>query len=291
MAKALHPAAAAEPLRRTLTFREGPYETVIRPEEGGIRYTVSNGSSRFAAPVVWAFGQGAAGQTYVLRHEGKLYESRLSYYRAIDGLDLTIGAAAAKPRNVEEAAGRLMGNDDVRDCFGCHATGTFRPAVVWEQLTPGVQCERCHGPSAGHVAKREPMKKLTRLSTEEMSDFCGSCHRTWADIAANGPRGVANVRFQPYRLTNSKCYDVEDRRISCVACHDPHREVAREASAYDARCTACHAAGARSKARPCPVGKRECSNCHMPKYGLPNSHFAFTDHRIRVVRKGESYPD
>jgi hypothetical protein len=129
------------------------------------------------------------------------------------------------------------------------------------------------------------MKKLTQLSTEEMSDFCGSCHRTWADIAANGPRGLANVRFQPYRLTNSKCYDVEDRRISCVACHDPHRESSRGAAAYDDRCAACHASGT------CKVGTRECTSCHMPKYELPNSHFAFTDHRIRVARKGEAYPD
>ena len=33
--------------------------------------------------------------------------------------------------------------------------------------------------------------------------------------------GVANVRFQPYRLISSKCYDAEDSRIRCTACHDP----------------------------------------------------------------------
>jgi hypothetical protein len=291
MANALYPAAAAEPLRRNLSFREGEYQTAIRRDGDRITYSVAKGSESFKAPVVWAFGQGAAGQTYVLQHEGKLYESRLSYYRRIDGLDLTIGAQNARPRNITEAAGRLMNRDDVRECFGCHATGSFRPAVDWEQLRPGVQCERCHGPAAAHLERREPMKRLTRLTTEEMSDFCGSCHRTWADIAANGPRGVANVRFQPYRLTNSRCYDVEDRRISCVACHDPHSEPERGAAAYDDRCLACHSTARTSKARPCRVGKRECSSCHMPKYELGQSHFAFTDHHIRVVRKGEAYPD
>jgi hypothetical protein len=29
----------------------------------------------------------------------------------------------------------------------------------------------------------------------------------------------------------------------------------------------------------------------MPKIKLPGAHFAFTDHRIRVVRAGEPYPD
>ena len=55
------------------------------------------------------------------------------------------------------------------------------------------------------------MKKLSELSTEELSDFCGQCHRTWAQIAADGPHDINNVRFQPYRLANSKCYDPSDK--------------------------------------------------------------------------------
>jgi hypothetical protein len=29
----------------------------------------------------------------------------------------------------------------------------------------------------------------------------------------------------------------------------------------------------------------------MPKYELPGAHFKFTDHRIRIVKAGEPYPD
>jgi hypothetical protein len=63
--------------------------------------------------------------------------------------------------------------------------------------------------------------------------FCSECHSACAQIAANGPRGIQNIRFQPYRLATSKCYDAADKRISCTACHDPHRDVAATASAYD----------------------------------------------------------
>ncbi len=73
------------------------------------------------------------------------------------------------------------------------------------------------------VAARLP--HLAALSAEDMSELCGRCHRTWSQIALNGPRGVNNVRFQPYRLANSKCYDAADRRIRCTACHDPHAPV------------------------------------------------------------------
>ena len=46
-------------------------------------------------------------------------------------------------------------------------------------------------------------------------------------------RGPLNVRFQPYRITNSKCFDADDRRIACTACHDPHSELLKTPAAYD----------------------------------------------------------
>jgi formate-dependent nitrite reductase cytochrome c552 subunit len=33
-----------------------------------------------------------------------------------------------------------------------------------------------------------------------------------------------------------------------------------------------------------------CVTCHMPKLELPGAHHKFSDHRIRVVRPGKSYP-
>jgi LSD1 subclass zinc finger protein len=132
------------------------------------------------------------------------------------------------------------------------------------------------------------MRKLSAFTAEEMSDFCGACHRTWSQIATGGPRGILNVRFQPYRLALSKCYDAEDRRIRCTACHDPHRPLETNAGAYDVRCQACHASTAK---RVCKTGTRDCVSCHMPALELPGAHKKFTDHRIRIARAGEPYPD
>lgn len=138
------------------------------------------------------------------------------------------------------------------------------------------------------------MKKLGAFSTEELSDFCGQCHRTWAQIAAEGPHNINNVRFQPYRLANSKCYDPSDKRIGCTACHNVHKEAVSSESFYDSKCLACHASGGgagKAAAKACPVGSERCVSCHMPKLELPGSHYRFTDHRIRIVKAGERYPE
>jgi hypothetical protein len=190
-----------------------------------------------------------------------------------------------------------MSPKDAASCFGCHSWGAVNGSRMnIDAIVPGVQCESCHIGASAHAAaikagnvRAAAMPHLAKLGAEEMSEMCGRCHRTWADIAANGPMGVANVRFQPYRLANSKCYDATDPRISCIACHDPHEEAARTASAYDNRCAACHTQGGR--AHTCPTAKSACAECHMPKIEIPGSHHKFSDHQIRIVRANEKYPN
>src|ERR1051325_659394 len=63
-----------------MTFREGPYSYQIVREDKRSIYTVSNGVTTIAEPILYCFGQGRAGQTYVVRHDGALYECRESFY-------------------------------------------------------------------------------------------------------------------------------------------------------------------------------------------------------------------
>ena len=135
-----------------------------------------------------------------------------------------------------------------------------------------------------------PMKDLRTMTSEDTSNFCGQCHRTWDEIAGSGTLGIANIRFQPYRLTSSKCYDSDDRRIRCTACHDVHDELDSHDSDYDAKCQACHAGG-KVTARICKVAANNCVSCHMPKLPMPGSHHKFTDHEIRIVRANAPYPN
>lgn len=292
-----------------LRLKLGVYQYRIYREGGQDRYSVTDGTSTLDGVIEWAVGQGAAGQTYVLSRAGQLFESRVSFYNELRGLDATIGSPPGPPKNLEEAFGRVMPALSVAECFQCHAadrTAAGSPVapkgtLAWTRtLDPGVQCENCHKGGWKHAAARASgdmksarLPRLKEISTEELSDLCGACHRTWSHIQLNGPRGIANVRFQPYRIVFSKCYDALDRRIGCTACHDPHNRPETAVVNSDSVCKNCHG-GKASDGKPvalCKVGTERCASCHMPKYELPGSHFRFTDHFIRIARPNETYPD
>lgn len=284
-----------------MAVRLGEYSYGIARSGDQSVFSVTDGKETLQVPLAWAFGRRSGGQTYVFRLEDRWYESRVSYFSGLAGLDLTPGMENITPHNLLEAAGRLVEPVEMGQCFDCHATNVVKsPGPGLEAMTEGIQCGRCHVQSEAHSEAMRTrslgtaMRKLGALNAEEQSNFCGQCHRTWSQVAVGGPRGIENVRFQPYRLANSKCYDAGDRRIRCTACHDPHRELDTSPAAYDAKCAACHSLAARrngASTQLCRVGVRECVKCHMPKVDLPGAHRRFTDHWIRIARPNAPYPD
>jgi hypothetical protein len=128
-------------------------------------------------------------------------------------------------------------------------------------------------------------------------DFCGSCHRTWWDVNQMRHPGIKIVRFPAYGLEQSRCWGKGDARLTCINCHNPHKPLAKEASEYDQKCLSCHVQSAAMKPSAehpgpaCPVQTSKCTSCHMPKYELPDTHSAFTDHHIRVVRDPGKLPE
>lgn len=316
MGRALETAAESRVLRANprMTFRFGAYTFEIKREGDQSIYSVSDGARTVAEPILYSFGQGKAGQTYVFRRDGVFYESRVSYYRDINGLDFTIGYERKAPPTLEEALGRAISMDEARSCFSCHATAAvYGKTLQLERLMSGVSCEACHGPGRDHVnaMRAQPLadKKIFnpgRMSADELTqEFCGSCHRSAESVMTLAQHGgINNVRFQPYRIFTSRGHDPNDDRLSCTACHNPHEPLQERAADYDPKCFACHQSSASLKrprtaraeradgrtAKPCPVAKRDCTTCHMPKVEIPGSHFKFTDHRIRIARPGEAFP-
>jgi hypothetical protein len=313
MAMAMEPVAHSKVLvdNPTMTFRTGPYTYEVKRKDNESTYTVTDGKGTISLPILYAFGQGKAGQTYVLQHEGAYYESLVSYYNEVQGLDFTIGAPRTVPESLLKALGRRLSENEVGDCFSCHSTGgVIGGKLNLEKMTPGIRCEGCHGPGGAHAAatkEGEPGGKLiynpARLSGDQLSqDFCASCHRGNDELGILKTMDVNNVRFQPYRIFHSKCYS-DDKRISCTACHNPHEPLRQEAAHYDAKCLACHSpkdkAAEATRAHPaahdattvCKVSTKNCVSCHMPKVGPPEAHFKFTDHYIRIVKPDENYPD
>ena len=302
-----------------MTFRTGEYSYEIVNDSKQNSYRVTNGKETISEPILYAFGNAHVAQTYVYRRNGKLYEGRVSYYAAIDGLDWTIGDVLHPPPSLEEAAGRDISGDEARNCFSCHGTAAVvSTKLQLDRLIPGVTCEACHGPGGSHASimlftpgASVDIFNPKKLDAESLSqEFCGACHRG-VDTVAMMPDlgGVNNIRFQPYRLFNSRGHDSKDARLACTACHDPHVDLKHGDNSYDSNCTNCHATRSAGRAsleksvatdgkraavspagKPCPVASERCVSCHMPKVELPGAHFKFTDHRIRIAREGEAYP-
>ncbi len=283
--------------RRGLTFSTGGYAYQIASDDHQSTYRVSRGDESSSATLTWGFGAGTVGESFLFERAGGFHEARVSYFASIDALGFTPGRAITEPRGIEEATARRVDETELRRCFGCHTTaptagGRFDPSSA----IPGITCEACHGPGRRHVEAMKvsqheggdgPLLNPARLTPAESVDFCGACHSTFWDITLTGGKGVAAMRAQPYRLQLSRCWKARDARLTCSACHNPHRPLVTEAGAYDVQCLSCHltkdaAPSADRNVGACPVGSEKCVTCHMPKYDVPEMHHAFTDHRIQV---------
>jgi predicted CXXCH cytochrome family protein len=99
-----------------------------------------------------------------------------------------------------------------------------------------------------------------------------------------------------FSMTLSKCYRSSGGRLSCITCHDPHVEPAKQevSAQFRAKCLECH--NEKSCALPVTVRQRktppdDCAGCHMPKREVQTiAHAVLTNHRI-VAQAEEPYPD
>ena len=282
MARALHNPADSDVLRShaRMTLQKGQYLYEIVRQGQQILYRVTDGQQTISEPVSYSFGNARVAETYVLRHDGKLYEGRVSYYTAIDGLDWTIGDALSPPPSLEEAMGRDISGDEARNCFSCHGTAAVANTKLdLNGLIPGVTCEACHGPGQKHAVvmlsdvRAEPfIFNPKTLDPDRLSqEFCGACHRG-VDTVAMMPDlgGISNVRFQPYRLYNSRGHDPKDARLACTACHDPHSDLQKDVAAYDEKCTICHPSFNAARVRPGPQKKRRSRQSAPHRSGKQN---------------------
>jgi hypothetical protein len=313
MARAAMPANVADILhaRPLMRFIPNQFQYRIATNSHASQYTVTSGNQTASFPLLWAFGTGRVGQSYLFKKpDGDFYEARVTYFASLDTIAFTPSRALLTPASIEEAMARPVDRTEIVRCFSCHATASTIDGRFDEaHLVPGVTCEACHSPGAQHIqamnaaphnTSKPPRPAIfnpAHLAPADAVDFCGACHGTWWDVKLAGVKGVSTVRSAPYRLVTSKCWGTGDERLTCTACHDPHQQLQTDPAAYDSACLNCHAASptaAKTAAHPgaaCPVATKRCASCHMPKVFVPEMNANFTDHRIRIVQANAPFPD
>ena len=143
------------------------------------------------------------------------------------------------------------------------------------------------------------MQKLGGLGGAELNQLCGRCHRTeQAVIEKNLSRNHTDL-FQAHGISQSRCFRESQNKLTCLTCHDPHRNASKDESGYVNACLKCHSSSSSSSrpipsAKVCPVNSRDkCIGCHMTPIAeplFPGQPRSIADHYIRVHRQTARRP-
>ncbi|MEM8668780.1 MAG: multiheme c-type cytochrome [Planctomycetota bacterium] len=251
----------------------------------------------------FALGSGHHGMTlFSLVPDSKFgtvgIEHRASWYHKGDLLGATPGQLHTQPETPSELFGQRHVGEVMRKCVDCHVTtGEIKDQTV-VNLTPSVNCEKCHGPGSVHVAQARKMKKPPPYSigkkewdAESEIQLCGDCHRMPAAISRKELREYPAplTRFQPIGMLRSECYLESNDTMKCTTCHSPHTTVAAfDTDFYVRKCIQCHDPNQSSQSdqKPhtlCSVNQSSgCIECHMPATAIDDYGTEFHDHWIRV---------
>ncbi len=252
-----------------------------------------------------ALGSGKLGITYVsFMDEKSLMELRMSYFPGQNIWYITPG----QEEMFDNHLGFVHNEKLARQCMGCHTITVPQQKTRPEERFFGIGCESCHGPAGAHaermkaaVAQGKPLydphiSKLGRLKASKLMEICGKCHRSPNAVGTSGLEISMTQRFQVYGLMQSPCYQKSGDTLSCLTCHDPHKNASKDHKDYESACLSCHGGKPTGMeptpavpSKPCPVNPRDkCIGCHMPtRKVFPGSKvpISMADHLIWAYGK------
>ena len=257
---------------------DGGYQFVYKKNASNLSVISFRGSDAATGTIDWVLGSGAQGQTPIVKSAGTFVESRVSFFPKLEQYGITVGQNAAASANAIASLGRPKTSSELSQCLGCHSTVLD---TTFTNITPGVQCEKCHPGAASHAMGKGMPLNPGKLTADQQVRLCGNCHRISPPV---DDTQLENIRFQPLRLMKSSCFG--SGKLACTTCHPAHQDARRKGAAYyNAKCVECHAGSTRHVSAGTHT---DCIGCHMPQIQL-HPALRFTDHFIRVVRASD-YP-
>lgn len=242
-----------------------------------------------------SFGSGEKARTFAYWEDTGLYQLPLTYYAKINSWINSPGF----PSDHVDYKRAIIGR-----CLECHSsfaqtktvkTGSLSVTeeVVKGSVAYGIDCQRCHGPAAEHVAFHEDnpggkvakyIVKIRDLSRQQKIDQCAVCHSgnnqtpqksTFGflpgDTLADYYYPYSNIATeldvhgnQSQMLASSACYIKSD--MDCSSCHNTHITEKNNAALFAQRCMNCHIADTHPLASKLGAVSltKNCIDCHMP---------------------------
>jgi predicted CXXCH cytochrome family protein len=279
-----------------------------------------NGKEVDAHPFDIVFGVKHA-QTSVYWRDGNTYELPISYYHSIKGWATSPGFPADKPYfdrmvvkdcyscHASNASSRIVQqNSAEKNVMSMDLEDIIDPKTV----VYGIDCERCHGPAKKHAEfhLKNPNIKIANsitsfkiLNRQQKLDACALCHG-----GNDGMKMKSRFDFKPgnnlsdfYRSTRSvtdtatfdvhgnqfrlmaqsKCF-INNEKMDCTTCHNPHENASKNLASYSKICMNCHQNGTKHsdktlKTMSGSLLSNNCVECHMPKKSSGAIKFQLSD--------------
>jgi hypothetical protein len=271
----------------------------------------SYGVPKISRPFDMVMGSGKRGQTSVYWFGNYLFQLPLTYFTETNEWTISPGYS----RKVD------FNRSITSRCLECHSTYfqevTNKDSKADEfsrtNIMLGVECEKCHGPGLAHIAYHEknPAEKVghailnpAKFSRLQSLDLCRLCHggalsKTKPSFSFQAgdrlfdffqqdtgkPVSQMDVHGNQYgMLAASKCF--RNSEMTCLSCHDAHKNESMQAAQFYVRCEACHKSTSHNACKLASTVnedflKNNCINCHMPEQASK---------AIMVLRKDESIP-
>jgi hypothetical protein len=296
-------------------FELNPHVKVIMKKNAGGFFQVVyiNGKEVVQLPMDIVIGS-VKGQTYLYWDGKKLLQLPISYYTPLNEWCNSPGFPTSQIMIDRPISVR---------CLECHTsnfkkTGANNGVDEYDktQVIYGVDCERCHGPAAEHVAFQaaHPDEKKAKfiinpalLSRQQKLDNCALCHSGLRENSKPSFSFITGDKLDDYStpdykpdaiakldvhgnqyglLTASKCFKMS--RMDCSSCHNVHVKEANNPELFSQRCMNCHSSANHNFCtQPAMQGlvlKNNCIDCHMP--ALPSNKIF-----LEVADKAKSTPD
>lgn len=239
-------------------------------------------------------GSGRKGQTYLYWDDNKLFQLPVSYYTNLNSWCNSPGF----PINLAKFD-RII----PAECLECHSTyakagqdENQEPFYDKTQIIYGIDCERCHGAAAEHVAFQQahPQEKtakyitgIKQLSRQQRLDGCALCHSGFRN-AIQQPfsfkigdtlNNFSSARYSADSISTldvhgnqygllmaSKCFKMS--QLDCSSCHNVHVNEVNSPKLFSQRCITCHTdikhTSLMLTTDKLQLLKSNCIDCHMP---------------------------
>ena len=278
----------------------------------------------------WIVGAGANGIGAIVRRGDYLFEAPLTLYTSTRTWEMSPGYESTDLGFSRPILTACLYCHSGRSNPVPGRDGRYQNNVFSEM---SIGCENCHGPGSTHIdavtrgvtGKGGGLAIVNpgRLTPGLANNICMGCHelgdvrilkpgKEYKDIRPGEPLDdTLSIFMTPpthqsppdkdhlqhyYAITLSKCYRASGGRLSCITCHDPHVEPAKENAPafFNKRCMSCHTdqscklpSEARQQSRP----PDNCIGCHMPKREIGFiAHSSLTNHRI-TSEANEPFPE